>query len=137
MGGKMPAAYHRTWRAKHRERVNVRQRVRRRLRYATDPAYRAAKLAAGHKAGWWRTGARPDRTPVPCPFLGHPAFDQARQVAGPIWYGARVYDPLREDATSEAVLALLEGRDPHAAVQRYLRTEWAWRWWTRPLYERR
>ena len=43
--------------------------------------------------------------------------------------------PTFEDAAAEAALALLTGDDPSDAVQRYLRSERAWQWWTAPLLE--
>lgn len=43
-------------------------------------------------------------------------------------------DPLYEDMLSEAVLALLEGRDPAQAAMQFRMTEIAWRVWTRGIH---
>jgi hypothetical protein len=43
-------------------------------------------------------------------------------------------DPLYDDMLSEAVLALLEGRDPYVAAMTFRETEMAWRLWSRGLH---
>jgi hypothetical protein len=66
--------------------------------------------------------------PVPPSHTEHPLFDAAWQVLHQI--GVRrdshlvtIRDPRWEDACSEAVLALIEGRDPAAAAREVLAVE--------------
>ena len=46
----------------------------------------------------------------------------------------RTSDPLYEDMLSEAVLALLEGRDPAQAAMLFRIKEISWRVWTRGIH---
>ena len=85
-------------------------------------------------ARWWRevgrfkwtSKATGERIPVelPTPYHGHMWLDMARaaagEVTGPVGTELRNY---REDDIGEALLALLEGRDPHEAVRAYRRAE--------------
>lgn len=134
------AAYHRRYRAAHRAAINAAQAARRRQRYRDDPAYRAAEHAANRRArlrALGRRGDEPTSTHVPLahPYRGHPLLDEARAIAGEPWYGTVLYDPLREDAAGEALLAHFEGRDPRRAVASFLRREWRRRRREGPLRE--
>jgi hypothetical protein len=44
-----------------------------------------------------------------------------------------LHDPLHDDLVSVAVLALVEGSDPHQAVRAYRRRELSWGYVTAPL----
>jgi hypothetical protein len=59
-------------------------------------------------------------------FLGHPILEQAQALAGRPWYGGALYDATREDAAGEAVLAILEGRDPEEAIHAFMADEREW-----------
>ena len=66
--------------------------------------------------------------PLPPSHAQHPLFDEAWQVLHPL--GIRrdahlvaIRDPRWEDACSEVVLALIEGRDPVAAAREVMATE--------------
>lgn len=65
---------------------------------------------------------------------GHQLFELARAVVG-LRKGSMhtLYDPLHEDLLSEAVVALVAGEDPAAAVRAYRRREQAWGRVTAPL----
>ena len=79
----------------------------------------------------WRRHAQRRRVevvPLPPSHAHHALFDRAWEVLHRI--GVRrddhlgaIHDPRWEDACSEAVLALLEGRDPEAAARAILATE--------------
>lgn len=114
--------YRRRWRAAHRVTENARK-------------------ARNRAIPGWRLAHEPDHRPpvaAPEPFpslhTGHPFFEQARAFVRPgsmaVWH-----DPLPDDLMSEAVLALLEGRDPAGAVARYARTERVWQRMTYSLPE--
>lgn len=97
----------------------------------------AAAIAAGRIPH--RTGRPPGRTkpPPPAPVVipvlhtGHELFEAARRATG-IERDERSRtlrrrdDVMREDGLSEAVLALLEGRDPAAAWRSFRNRELAW-----------
>lgn len=105
------AAYYRAWRASHpeyRARQNRLRNERRRRRGRGDRRVEYAQ--------------RPSRTLAGLPglHLGHDLFVQARRVVGPQRTSLdTLHDPLHEDLLSEATLAILEGRNPVEAVQRY------------------
>lgn len=115
------AAYYRDWRAAHPE-YRERQNALRKARRAVQSRDRRSEYAQ-----------RPSRAivPLPAPFLGHPLFDAARAIVG-MDRGTltMLHDPLREDLLSEAVVALVEGRDPSEAVRRFRAIENGWRAWT-------
>jgi hypothetical protein len=75
--------------------------------------------------------------PLPVPFTGHPIFDQARALVGPDPKGFMTYlaDPLHEDLLSVAVVAIIEGSDPLAAVRRFRAAETGWRRVAGPLLD--
>jgi hypothetical protein len=78
----------------------------------------------------------PPTEPLPVVFTGHPIFEQARAIVGPDKSGFTVLlDPLNEDLMSVAVVALIEGTDPVAAVRRFRANETAWRRLTGPLLD--
>lgn len=105
------AAYHRAWRAAHpdyRARQNQLRNERRRHAGRGD---RSAEYAAR------RSRAIP---PMPGLHIGHDLFAVARRIVGPRRTSlVTLYDPLYDDLVSEATLALIEGRDPEAAVRSY------------------
>lgn len=109
--------------------------AKRRARYHADAAYRE-RILASNRPYWQRAQAArrlPPRAPLPLPYIGHPLLERARAIAGPAWYGDDVYQPAREDAAGEAVVALLTGGDPCAAARASLAAEAAWRRRTVPL----
>lgn len=59
--------------------------------------------------------------PVPMPYVGDPVFEQARQAARV--RSDYASDWGQNDMLGEAVLAILEGRDPDEAVKSYRRQE--------------
>lgn len=135
----MPPEYYRAYRRKHRARLreqeNARRRTpefhaRRRALPSRQSAYRAAREYPGRNEQRQSVAS----APLPAPYTGHPLLEQARQLAGS-WYGNTLYDAGREDAAGEAVLALLEGRDPREAIRAYRAEETAWQRMTMPLAE--
>ncbi len=118
----MSPAWWRAYRAKHRETLLAQQRAGRARRLAADPTLHA-RLAAQKAA--WRAGQRAAgagalvSAPPPELFLGHPLLEQARSLVRGWWYGDRLYHAQPEDAAAEAVLALLEDRDPLVAIRRF------------------
>jgi hypothetical protein len=107
--------------ASNRERVLAKRR---------DPRVRALRAVQSRK---WRSKHVTDRSPVPSPYRGHPVLDLARELVGEPWYGDRLYDPVLEDALGEAVLAMLEGRDPVVAARAEISRELRWRIRTVPF----
>ena len=79
----------------------------------------------------WRRRAQRRRVevvPLPPSHAHHALFDRAWEVLHRLGvrrddHLASIHDPRWEDACSEAVLAILEGRDPEAAARRVLATE--------------
>jgi hypothetical protein len=68
----------------------------------------------------------------------HPLLALAREVAGRVIRPDRrsiLYRPTFEDATAEAVLALVEGADAIVAVRRFLGEERQWAYRTAPLLD--
>lgn len=84
---------------------------------------------ARNGAGWDRYRVVVPYEPVPVLHLGDPLFEQARVIVPDSAYEWRsiTHDPLNEDLRSEAVLAMLEGRDPSEAVQLFRSAENGWR----------
>jgi hypothetical protein len=136
------------YRARHRERR--RQQVReahRRLRVRSPDYFRAWRTA--HAEGererrrCWRLAnpelllaqrrrrrarKQAEQVPLPQSHAHHPLFDEAWKVLHRL--GIRrdahlvaIRDPRWEDACSEVVLALIEGRDPAAAAREVMTTE--------------
>lgn len=72
-----------------------------------------------------------DEAPIPPLHSGHHLFDEARRLTG-IEMNERTRtlcrrdDLMREDGLSEAVLAILESRDPRLAWKQYRSGELAW-----------
>lgn len=111
-------AYMREWRKRHREAERDRKA---RWRKANPDKLRAQ---------WARRSERNqvDTTPLPVSHSGHPLFDEAWAVLQRM--GIRrdehlqvIHDQLWEEACSEAVLAIIQDRDPEAAVRAVLATE--------------
>ena len=120
------AAYYRSWRAAHpgyRTRQNQLRAERRRLNGRGDRSIEYARR---------RKRAIP---PIPPLHDGHDLFEQARRILGP--RGTTLvflHDPLYDDLLSEATLALIEGRDPHAAIRAFRSRERAFGRITCPLF---
>lgn len=117
MGSQMPPAYFRAYRA--RRRLEGRP-LHRRAGYVRPPRDYSAEYARSlelHPIG------RVDDSGLP---LLMPDLQHGRAVA--FWD-----DELRLDLAQERELALLEGRDPIAAVAAYRARETSWRGHTAPL----
>ena len=89
-----------------------------RVLWHTDPEYRERQLAR------WRDPFA--GTVIPAPFTGHRWLDMAREAVtssfvNPLMPSSDDY----YDDMGEAVLALLEGRDPKQAVKEYRSQEYA------------
>lgn len=127
------AEYFRAWRAAHPDyrRREVARTARRRADGRED------RTAEYRNASRKRTQARAEVQPleeIPPLHVGHPIFEAARELVGPTRSGLTVYlDPMHEDLLSEAVVALLAGEDPVAAVRRFRSGEHAWRRVTAPI----
>lgn len=108
-------SYWSTWRASHpeyRQREAERKRIR---RSAMTPEQRRADR-----------GTKPKRpVPEPVPIL-MPVLQRGGSVS--FWD-----DELRLDLAQEAALALIEGRDPRAAVEVYRQRETRWHHITCPF----
>jgi hypothetical protein len=105
------AAYYRAWRAAHPEYRARQNRLRNERRARNGRGDRTAERLR-----------RPSRAAPPMPALhvGHELFEQAREIVGPRRSTlVQLHDPLYEDLVSEATLAIIEGRDPEAAVSSY------------------
>lgn len=105
------AAYFRAWRVAHPEYRERQKAVRRAYRLTHDRGDRTAEYAK-----------RASRAipPLSGKHVGHRMFDMARELLGPRTSSlTTLEDPLYDDLLSEAVLALVESRDPRAAVSAY------------------
>ena len=104
-------AYHRAWRAAHPEYRERQNRLRNERRRRDGRGDRSPEYARR------RSRAIP---PMPGLHVGHDLFDRARDVVGPRRSSlVALHDPLYDDLMSEATLALIEGRDPGAAIRSY------------------
>lgn len=118
-----------------------------RRRLKSDPE-RAAHYAAVDRARkarnrakpGWRAAHEPDHRcraivyePIPPLHTGHPLFDEARKNVLERSSLVVLYDPLVEDLRSEYVLAVLECRDPMAAVRRYRASQKTYAYHAAPL----
>jgi hypothetical protein len=121
------AAWWRDYRIRRGEELRAYNRERRRQpkvrrqRHASE-SRRRARIRAGQA--------------IPSLHTGHPLFDFARAVVAEITPLRLYVSPVeidRQDARSEAVLAMLEQRDPRAAAIAFLRDQAAWRRLTQPL----
>lgn len=66
--------------------------------------------------------------PIPDSHTGHPLFGAAARLLARLGihrdsYLNTIHDPLWEDAASEVVLAILEGRSPTTAARRWIADE--------------
>ena len=121
------AAYHRAWRAAHPDHRNRQNRLRNERRRRNGRGDRSTEYARR------RSRAIP---PVPGLHVGPDRFEQARDVGGPRRSTlVTLHDPLYDDLVSEATLALIEGRDPVAAIRSYGARERAFGRVTCPLLE--
>ena len=119
-----------------------------RKRIKADPA-RAAQYAAVSQERKTRNRAIPgwraahehehrfrvDLTPIPPLHIGHPLFDEARRCVPERGSLVTLYDPIVEDLRSEYVLAVLENRNPMAAVHKYRACQRTYAFHTAPLIE--
>lgn len=118
-----------------------------RQRIKADPT-RAAHYAAVGRARkarnraipGWRAIHEPDRRqravhyePIPPLHTGHPLLEEARLHVPDRSTLITLYDPLVEDLRSEYVLAVLEGRNPMAAVRKYRSCQRTYAYRTAPL----
>lgn len=100
-----------------RPEVRARNAERMRIKWHTDPEYRARQLA--------RWGDEFAGVMIPAPYTGHIWLDIARQAAGVNHLdGSAPWADDYYDDMGEALLALLEGRDPREAVSEYRRREY-------------
>jgi hypothetical protein len=110
--------YYRAWREANAEKERER---RRRWRAANPHLVRAQQRRR-------RVRHQAEQVPVPPSHTHHPLFDAAWEVLHRL--GIRrdahliaIHDPRWEDACSEVVLAILEGRDPAGAAREVIATE--------------
>lgn len=125
-------SYWSDWRARHpeyRHREVARLRERRRLLGRESRVTEFAHAKAKRGTITWE--------PIPALFVGHPIFDAARAIVpmhrSPGTTLQFEAEQWWEEEMSEAVLALLEGRDPAAAAKAVLHDERAWSWRHAPL----
>lgn len=112
-------SYWQRWRRAHPEYV-MRERERGRVRRREG---RRGDRTAEYRA---RVARRVVPPPIPDLHTGHPVLEWARRIIrdiAPMAVLKSVTEWNREDARSEAVLAILEGRDPEHAALQYLRDE--------------
>ena len=113
--------YFRRWRLAHPESERARK-----------AAWRAAnpeRVRAAWRADNARRRAPVRDAPIPAPATGHPLFEEAARIVPFYGRGRSVsfwHEELEYDLRAEAVLALLEGRDPVEAVNRYRGRERTW-----------
>ena len=122
------AQYARTWRAAHPD-----YHAQWRAQHADEERERRRQRDRGDRSAEYRRRRLISSDPVPEPFLGHPLFAQARQLVVPTRTWGDLQDPLNEDLMSVAVLAILEGEDPVAAVRAARAAEVRWRRSTGPI----
>lgn len=79
----------------------------------------------------------PASTPLPAPYTGHRWLDMAREVVGDPYVGIRgsEWADRRDDELGEVTLAILEGRDPEAALKEFRRREFTPRHLTKSISE--
>lgn len=119
--------YYAQWRRDHTSAENERKR-----RWRETTRGRESRRREGMR----RRRSMPD-VQLPGLFVGHPVLEQAVALTGRAWYGADLYDPTREDAAAEAVLAILEGRDPKEAIHDFRKKEWEWRYFNKEMPDER
>ncbi len=122
--------YKRKWVREHAE--HERERIRRWREHNRD-------LVRAQRLRYYLRHPRSDTSgqqaePLPPKFVGHPFFDTARFICGnePYW-DSSVWG--WEEAMAEAVLALVEGRDPNAAAAAAWAYQRSWNFSTGPLYD--
>ena len=121
------AKYYRHWRATHPEYRARQNRLRNERR---------RRFGRGDRTREYARRASRAHPPLPGLHLGHDLFEQARRIVGPRRGTLKtLYDPLHEDLLSEATLAILEGRDPAEAVNRYGSRERSFGRVTCPLFD--
>ena len=114
--------YHPNWREEHKEHLAKLRRVWRRNHPGLVRAQRARE----------RTPTRVVEE-LPSKFQGHPLFDAARELIGEQPY----FDVglSWEDQMAEAVLAMLEGRDPCRAARAARSAHINWWIMTAPMFD--
>lgn len=119
--------YHKSWRASHK--AQEAERIKRWRQHNQD-------LVRAQKQRWWKRFhiAHPtERLELPAKFVGHPFFDTARFICGPMPYFP--WDVWTwEESMSAAVVALVEGKDPECAVLAARKYERAWQLRHTPFY---
>lgn len=138
------ANYQRSWRAAHplyhsdRRRAQHEHELERRKRWRQAHPELVREQQRRYRARLREERGEPVEFAMPALFTGHEVLEQAVELVGRPWVGRRdTYDPSREDWAAEAVLAILEGRDPEEAVQLARRADMAWRFSTVELLPER
>jgi hypothetical protein len=127
-------AYHRRWRQEHPEIEKAR---RDRWRAANPDRVRAQRETENERRRARRAAEL--ESPIPAPATGHPLFEAAARIVPVAGRGGVVSfwdEELEYDLRSEAVLAMLDGRDPIEAIRTYRSRERRWRHlagWAGPL----
>lgn len=117
--------YHKKWRAEHKEEERERTRN-------WKLAHRDLVLEQKRRYHQRHRIIIPEVVVLPPKFVGHPYFDAARFICGDEPY----FDWwCWEEAMGYAVLALVEGTDPYAAVTKARKYEKAWSIRHPPLYD--
>lgn len=121
MGGKMGAEYWRAYRRANAARLAAQQSARRKAERLSRPP-RPPRIVY----------APLPNNPIPRLFTGDAVLEHAATLAGihPFWVNEDA-----EDAAGDAVLAILEGRDPREAVRATRAAQRAWQARRRPLPE--
>lgn len=122
-------AYHASWRADHAEAEKARRKA---WKEANREKVNAVKRA------WYRLRRKNEpAAPIPDTHTGdHELFEWVREVIPSSSWTTRdqvsVFEIMNEDLRSEAILAVLEGRDPDEAIKAYRRAENEWKYKTAP-----
>lgn len=119
-------AYHKEWREKNKEKERLRIKA---WRAANPDKLREQKIRyyLAHRAE--RISKRKPDVPIPLLHTGHELFDHAKSIVNKIIKidtRSVIYNPNYEDAVSETVLALIEGRNPVTAAYTFKATEASW-----------
>jgi hypothetical protein len=121
------AAYYREYRRQHADELREYNRARR-----ARPEVRAQRHAQELRRRARIRASRPAEVEMRHPLLDAAAALVVMPPPGRVLRFRR--EVMAEDARSEAVLALVEGRDPLAAVRAFRAVERTWGMWTVPLF---
>jgi hypothetical protein len=105
-----------------RPEVKEKNRLRMRIKWWTDPEYRARQLQRMREF----VRIRPTVVPIQEPYYGHRWLEMAREIV----LGGRDLDPQspyideKYDDMGEVLLAIMEGRDPKQALKEYRSKEY-------------